>query len=173
MYFYIQKQTTTAMKNTISLQLSHPDAYFFDLTGGADGVSGFFEGDSIQQFDDVTAVEFLDAAQRCDMICQYEERMGRIWLYDGGEGQAMDAGDYIRETCDLHSSDANAILKEVFRLRLEDDLRDIRQELGAAFPDDKIFATVDADFCAAALRLAEIIQAKNPAWVKYIKTVAA
>jgi hypothetical protein len=149
------------MKKSIALQLSHPDAFFADLTGDANGVSGIFEGDTVEAFDDVSAEEFLWAAQRLDYICEYEPRKNTVWLYDGYEGQSVDAGDYISETCREFSNEANAILKEVFRARLESEMREIRAAINADFPDEKIKANVDADFCAAVLRLADIIRQTN------------
>ena len=149
------------MKKPIFLQLLHPDAHFYDLLGGPSGVIGMFEGETIEEFNDVSAYEFLWAAQRIDLIYEYDE--SHVLTRPGDEGHGMKAANYICQIIE-DSISANAILREVFRARLASKLQGIKKAINATFPDEKIYASVDATFCSAAMNLAEIISVLNPEW---------
>jgi len=147
------------MKN-IPFLLSHPDAHFYDCHMGERGeVYGQFEAGDFQTDFDLERVEFLEAAWSLSLITEYPETFsGDVWVPDSYEGYNMPAFDYIRESVAHGCQD---ILREAFRLKLERELMVIRMELNADFPNDKLRYDVDADFCAAAIRLAELVKAAN------------
>jgi hypothetical protein len=144
----------------ISFLLDHPDAHFFDCRMGERGeVYGQFEAGDFQTAFDLARVEFLEAAWSLNLITEYPEGIsGDVWVPDSFEGFDMPAIDYIREALTHHGQD---IIREAFRLKLERELFVIRKQLNADFPADKLRYDIDADFCAAAIRLAELVKAAN------------
>jgi len=144
----------------ISFLLDHPDAHFYDTHMGERGeIYGQFEAGDFQTAFDLERVEFLEAAWSLNLITEYPETLsGDVWVPDSFEGYNMPAFDYIRESVAHGCQD---ILREAFRLKLERELMVIRKELNADFPNDKLRYDVDADFCAAAIRLAELVKAAN------------
>jgi hypothetical protein len=144
----------------ISFLLNHPDAHFFDCRMGERGeVYGQFEAGDFQAAFDLPRVEFLEAAWSLNLITEYPETLsGDVWVPDSFEGFDMPALDYIRESVAHGCQD---VLREAFRLKLERELFVIRKQLNADFPADKLRYDIDADFCAAAIRLAELVKAAN------------
>lgn len=157
----------------ITHQLNHPDAYFYDLSASRESVSGMFQGDDIMPFE-VSRLDYLEAAQRCGYIGDYEERPGgRVYVFQDYDGYDTDEAAWIEWTCDDGRA-ANEILKEVFRLRLERDLARIDEALNVPEVNGKrIDAAQDEQFCAAILELADIIRANNPDWVECREKTAA
>jgi hypothetical protein len=143
----------------ISFLLDHPDAHFYDCRMGERGeVYGQFEAGDFKCNFDLTHVEFLEAAWSLGLITEYPESLnGDVWVSDSFEGYAMPALHYILSV--IH--ELQDILREAFRLKLERELFVIRKQLNADFPADKLRYDIDADFCAAAIRLAELVKAAN------------
>lgn len=151
----------------IELQLTHPDAFFFQLQPSREGVSGMFQGDDHIPFE-VCRADYLEAAQRCRYIGDYNEKPGgKVWVSDSYEGRYEDEEGWIAYTCEEYPI-ANDILKEVFRLRLERQLRLITEAMNVREVGFKqVDASIDETFCEAVLELADIIRSLNPDWVEY------
>lgn len=147
----------------ISIQLSHPDAFFYDLQPSREGVSGMFQGDDVIPFD-VSRLEYLEAARKLHYLGDYNELPGgKVWVSDSYEGRAEDEESWIEYTCEEYRI-ANEILKEVFRLRLEHLLKELFNSSFINTNHERLKVERDADFCEAIVRLADIIRAMNPDW---------
>jgi hypothetical protein len=160
------------MKN-IPFLLNDKDSFFSDLKFDGFEITGVFEAPdsnrAIEFF--VSRHDFLDAAQRCNFLVEYDEGWnGDVCVEHMYDTYTMPANDFIKEQLSITDGNAQEVLREYFRVQGERELQKLRLDLSAVFPDKCIKADVDTDFCEAALRLAKIVSLANPDWVAYVKS---
>jgi len=160
------------MKN-IPFLLSDKDSFFSDLQFNGFEITGVFEAPEANRAVSiiVSRHDFLDAAQRCNFLIEYDEDYnGNVCVEYMYDSHTMPAYDFVKEQLSIADGNAQEILREYFRIAGEHEMQKLRLDLSAAFPDKCINADVDTDFCEAALRLAKIISLANPDWVAYVKS---
>ena len=168
----MRKQTVTAMKNIPFLQIAK-DSFFSDLTFNGFEVAGVFEAPEANKAISfiVSRMDFLDAAQRCNFLIEYDEDYnGAVCVEHMYDSYTMPAYDFIKEQLSVVDGNAQEILREYFRIVGERELQKLRRDLSADFPDKCISADVDTDFCEAALRLAQVVKLTSASWAAYIET---
>jgi hypothetical protein len=157
------------MRN-IPFLLNDKDSFFSDLKYDGFEITGVFEAPESSKAIEfaVSRHDFLDAAQRCNFLIEYDEDYnGDVCVEHMYDSHTMPAYDFIKEQLSITDGNAQEILREHFRIVGERELQKLRRDLSADFPDKCISADVDTDFCEAALRLANIVRLTNPDWVAY------
>jgi hypothetical protein len=149
----------------IASQLSHPDAYFYDIAVSDEGLSGFFEGGDKGVPFSVGLQSFASSAYTLDVIAAYEPESGRCWDYSNYEGPGMTFRKFAEYMVEDMNPTAQAILRHAIECEWADHITRLAREIssGAASSSvkDRIYRTVDTAFCDAVTELARIIEQVN------------
>ncbi len=151
------------MKNPpITLQLNHPDAFFYEVSADSKTISGLFEAHDKGQPFEISVRSFVVSAYTLDYIDDYELQSGRVFVPDssGGKGYQLDGWlqDFIERGNGLQEVLRHAVEAE-FETYLTNITKEVRSGCNLYDVRDRLYRKRDADFCDAVTELAGIIQA--------------
>lgn len=155
------------MKNAlppIALQLSHPDAFFYEVSADSKTISGLFEAHDKGQPFEISVGSFVVSAYTLDYIDDYELQSGWVFVGDssGGKGYQLDGWlqDFIERGNGLQ-----AVLRHAVEAEFETEMARLSRVLNMGLVSANFISrfsrSVDTEFCDAVLALADIIRAAN------------
>lgn len=164
------------MKNPpIALQLSHPDAFFYEVSVDSKNISGLFEAHDKGQPFEISVRSFVGSAYVLDYIDDYELQAGRVFVGDssGGKDYPLDGwlADFIERGNGLQAVLRHAVEAE-FETELDRLYAILRSRNAILLVPrrlSRLSRSVDTEFCDAVTELAGIIQAVR----EYEEAVAA
>lgn len=167
------------MKNAlppIALQLSHPDAFFYEVSADSKNVSGLFEAHDKGQPFEVSLESFLSSAYALDYIDDFELKSGWVFVPDSSGGKDYQIYGWLADFIDRGGNGGNAlqeVLRHVITAEFYVEMTRISRFVCTGLISqsfiDRLSRSVDTDFCDAVTELAGIIQAVR----EYEEAVAA
>lgn len=159
-------ETTTAMKNNlppVACQLTHPDAFFYDIQVSENLIYGFFEAHEKGQSFHVATKVFLNCACELGYIADYDESVQRVYISDNFEGTDHPALAWVCDLIEANRDATQAILKAAVEFEFDQEITRLAREAASGLASSsvakRIYRNVDSDFCDAILKIAGIIEA--------------
>ncbi|MBK7338755.1 MAG: hypothetical protein IPJ00_22655 [Saprospirales bacterium] len=161
------------MKNPpIALQLSHPDAFFYEVSADSKNVSGLFEAHDKGQPFGVSIESFLSSAYTLDYIGDFELKSGWVFVPDSSGGKDYQIYGWLADFIE-RGNGLQAVLHHAVEAEFESEITRLstilrsRAAMSSIIP--RLYRRRDAEFCDAVTELAGIIQAVR----EYEEAVAA
>ena len=154
------------MKNNlppVACQLTHPDAFFYDIQVSENLIYGFFEAHEKGQSFHVATKVFLNCACELGYIADYDESVQRVYISDNFEGTDHPALAWVCDLIEANRDATQAILKAAVEFEFDQETTRLAKEIrnGCNLYDVRyrIYRSRDADFCDAIKTIAGIIEA--------------
>ena len=153
------------MKNAlppIALQLSHPDAFFYEVSADSKTISGLFEAHDKGQPFEISVRSFVGSAYVLDYIDDYELQAGRVFVGDSSGGKDYPLDGWLQDFIE-RGNGLQAVLRHAVEAEFEAEMTRLSRVLNMGLVSanfiSRLSRSVDTEFCDAVTELAGIIQA--------------